>query len=244
MKFKNFVKAELSEDGGIIKGYASTFDREPDSYGDIVAPGAFADTLKEWEEKNQQGLYIPLLWGHDTYDPESNIGCIKLAREDERGLYVEGVFDAENERAQYVRKLAMEGRVYQFSFAYEVTEWGQVELEDGRNANELRKLKLYEVSVVQIPANQHATIEEVKSIKAGRRNSAKDADELQAIKERAQEIIEAVNGLLADADPEEEPGEGEPKSGANVREDETEDERKQAEFVTAYKEAIKQILED
>ena len=36
------------ESGGYVTGYASTFDREPDCYGDVVAPGAFADTLERW----------------------------------------------------------------------------------------------------------------------------------------------------------------------------------------------------
>lgn len=34
--------------GGGIVAYASTFDREPDYYGDVVAPGAFADAIKSW----------------------------------------------------------------------------------------------------------------------------------------------------------------------------------------------------
>ena len=38
-----------------------------------------------------------------------------------------------------------------------IKEAGEVELEDGRKAYELRKLDLFEVSLVQIPANQHAT---------------------------------------------------------------------------------------
>ena len=245
-KFKACVKSELKEDGGVVKGYASTFDRDPDAYGDVIAKGAFEKTLERWKELNLQGRFIPLLWGHDTDNPESNIGRIVTAYEDERGLFVVGEFDQDNERAQYVRKLVQEGRVYQFSFAFEVTDWGTVELEDGTKANELREIELFEVSLVQIPANQHATVEEIKEapvvaqavveivpvIKSGRRNSAKDAAELERIASLAGEIQETVNGLMSDG--------AETESG----EDEGDTAKSQAEFVTAYKQAIIELLED
>lgn len=251
---KACIKSELKEDGGIVKGYASTFDREPDAYGDVVAPGAFAKSLERWKALNEQGKYIPLLWGHDTEDPKSNIGRVVDAIEDERGLLVTAEFDAENEKAQYVRRLVQEGRVYQFSFAFEVRDQSPVELENGFKANELRDLELFEVSLVQIPANQHATVEEVKSdeqviakavveitpvIKAGRRNSAKDADELRKVASAANQILEVVNGLLADDEAEttDEVDEGEAEKSA-------EGATSQAAFVDAYKQAIKLAIGD
>ena len=235
-KFKSFdVKADaISEDGGSITGYASTFDREPDSYGDVVAKGAFAKSLARWAEK---GARIPFLFGHRTDDPKYNIGWCE-AEEDERGLRFTAYLDAESERAQYVRKLYKEGRIYQFSFAYAVLDAAPVELEGGVQANELRELDLFEISAVQIPANQHAEVIDVKEwggetvyvfnrdmehvpangidardmtperagdailamlgMKAGRRNSAKDADELKSIADHARAIQSIVNGLLAD----------------------------------------------
>lgn len=240
-QLKACIKSELKEDGGIVKGYASTFDRDPDAYGDVVAPGAFAKSLERWKALNAEGKFIPLLWGHDTEDPKSNIGRVVDAVEDERGLLITAEFDADNEKAQYVRKLVQEGRVYQFSFAFEIREQGTVELEDGRKANELRDLELFEVSLVQIPANQHATVEEVKAtepeIKSGRRNSAKDADELRKIASAAAQIQEVVNGLLADDETDTEDGEEESEA-AKAAEGET----SQAEFVDAYKQAVKEWL--
>lgn len=207
--YKSAGSAQM--DGGSVKGYASTFDREPDSYGDVVAKGAFEDSLKHWESI---GKPIPLLYGHNTDDPEYNIGKITLAREDDRGLYVEAEFDAENPKAQYVRKLAKEGRLYQFSFAYQVLDAAPVELADGIKANELRKMDLFEVSLVQIPANQHAEVVEVKDAqpgqKSGRRNSKADEDELRRIREMAEAIAAAVDGLIGEMDePEPEPEEPE-----------------------------------
>lgn len=111
-KYKSFaVKADgISEDGGTITGYASTWDREPDSYGDIVAKGAFAETLKQWGERE---AHIPFLYGHRLDDPKYNIGWCE-AEEDERGLKFTAHLDADSEKAQYVRKLYKEGRIYQF----------------------------------------------------------------------------------------------------------------------------------
>jgi len=245
---KACIKSELKEDGGTVKGYASTFDRDPDAYGDVVAVGAFAKSLERWKSLNEQGKYIPLLWGHDTNDPQSNIGRVVDAYEDERGLFIEAEFDADNEKAQYVRKLVQEGRVYQFSFAFEIIDQGATTLENGVKANELRELEIFEVSLVQIPANQHATVEEIKAvdaaelmkqaaaeIKAGRRNSAKDADELRSIADLASQIQSVVNGLLADDESDE---------TDEVTDGESNDEgqKSQAEFVDAYRNAIKAMI--
>lgn len=162
-KYKNAaLTAQMGADG-IVEGYASTFDRIPDSYGDVIAKGAFARTLDEWRAKEGEGLSIPLLYGHNTDDPMHNIGKVTEAHEDERGLFVHAEFDADNPTAQYARKLASEGRIYQFSFAYGIRDAGEVELDDGTRAYELRDLDLYEVSLVQIPANQHAVVTSIKS---------------------------------------------------------------------------------
>lgn len=222
-KYKSAAFAAQMPADGIVEGYASTFDRTPDSYGDVIAKGAFARTLEEWHAKSGDGLAIPLLYGHNTDDPMHNIGRVTEAYEDEKGLFVHAEFDADNPTAQYARKLAAEGRLYQFSFAYAIRDAGEVELEDGTPAYELRDLDLYEVSLVQIPANQNAVVTGVKSdapttgTKAGRRNSKADADELRAIREHANQIARAIDGLLADEIGEEGP-DGGPEPDANAEE--------------------------
>lgn len=153
--------------GGEIVAYASTFDRVPDSYGDIVARGAFAKTLDAWQ---QAGNPIPLLFGHRTDDPRMNLGAVIEASEDERGLRIRAQFDETNEIAQYTRKLVKEGRLTKLSFAYDTIDADMVDLDDGSKARELRELKLYEVSLVPIPANE---MTEVISAKA----AGDDADE-------------------------------------------------------------------
>lgn len=196
------------KDGGTVEGYISTFDREPDSYGDVVAPGAFAATVADWAEKNARGLYLPLLYGHNTQDPMFNIGRFVELREDDKGLFGRAEFDQDNPRAQYVRKLAQEGRIYQFSFAYHVKDAAPVELDGGKFANELRQLDIYEGSIVQIPANQHAEMTGVKDagaaveVKAGARNSKADAADLETVRDLAAQIQAIVSGLLDDAEQE------------------------------------------
>lgn len=160
---------------GEILAYASTFDRIPDSYGDVVAPGAFAKTLADWAAS---GNPIPLLFGHRTDDPRMNIGKIVEATEDERGLRVRAKFDESNEVAAYTRKLVMEGRLSKLSFAYDTIDSAPVVLEDGTRARELRELKLFEVSLVPIPANPLTEVIDAKDAPEGLTN-----EEFRAMRE-------------------------------------------------------------
>ena len=184
---------EVKADNGSITGYASTWIREPDSYGDVVAKGAFLDSIAQIEA---EGKTIPLLWNHDSYDLKSFIGTVTDLEEDDHGLKFTATFD-DTEEAQRARQLASDGRLAKFSFAYDVIDQAEIELEDGRKANELRKLRIHEVSLVMYPANPDTSVIEVKS---GRRNSEKDAD---AIRE-AITLLQGVLGELEDNEPDEE----------------------------------------
>lgn len=205
------VKANVDEKG-YITGYASTFTREPDWAGDVVAKGAFADWLNHVHE---DGVTVPMLYNHDQ-SLDSFIGKVTDIREDDHGLLFTAEFDA-TEKAQRARELAMDGRLAKFSFAYMILDQGPVTLEDGRKANELRKLDVDEVSLVLSPCNPDTSVVDVKS---GRRNSKADADELRSIREHAQQITQAIDGLLADEEDADEP-DGGPEPDANAEEPET-----------------------
>lgn len=166
------VDVQYKDEGtGTIEGYASTWVRKPDSYGDVVRKGAFTDTLADdWNG----GKGIPFLWSHKLDDLKAFIGTAE-ADEDDTGLHFIATFD-DTDEAQKVRKLYKDGRLKKFSFAFDVLENGLTTLEDGTKVNELRKLKLYEISAVTVPANDTA---EVVDVKAGRRNSKKDADTIR-----------------------------------------------------------------
>ena len=185
---------------GSIEGYASTWIRQPDSYGDVVAKGAFTKTLADrWNG----GKGIPFLWAHQMDNLKSFIGTAE-ADEDDHGLHFVATFD-DTEEAQKVRQLYKDGRLRKFSFAYDVKDAGTVTLEDGTKANELRELDLYEISAVTVPANDDAGVVDVKS---GRRNSKADEDKIK-------QAIELLQGVLGELN-EEEPIEGEDELEANA----------------------------
>lgn len=195
MKYKEFRVKYSDEGNGRLEGYASTWIKKPDSYGDIVKEGAFENTLKHrWNG----GKDIPLLWAHQMDNLSSFIGKAD-ADEDDKGLHFVAEFDGTDE-AQRVRELYKDGRLSKFSFAYDVLDYGPVELEDGIKANELRELDLFEISCVCVPANDDASVIDVKS---GKRNSKKDAD---AIKQ----AIALLQGVLDEADDNDE-GKDDPK---------------------------------
>ena len=62
-------------------GYAAVFDR-PDSGGDIIRKGAFAEALKRAGE-------VPLLWQHRA---SQVLGRIEYLSEDKRVLYVHAMY--------------------------------------------------------------------------------------------------------------------------------------------------------
>ena len=187
------VKAAGPDDGmeeGQFQAYISVFGNT-DSYGDIVHKGAFTRTLGEWAEK---GNTIPVLWGHDMNDPFANIGGVLSAEEDDYGLKVTAQLDLENPTAAQVYRLAKGRRTTSCSFAYSVR--------DGEKSDDgfhLKDLDLYEVSIVQVPANELAEITMVKSAvdalaKAGRVLSAKNEQSLR----EARDSIDSVLSSLGD----------------------------------------------
>lgn len=207
MKFKEFRVKYSDEGNGSIEGYASTWIRTPDSYGDVVKAGAFARTLKErWNG----GKGIPLLWAHQMSNLDAYIGTAD-AEEDEKGLHFLAKFDGTDE-AQRVRELYRDGRLKKFSFAYDIMENGLVTLDDGTKANELRELDLFEISCVCVPANDDAG---VIDIKVGRRNSQKDADAIR-------EAITLLQGVLGELEEEADPEDGEDEAKANTAVEELE----------------------
>ena len=198
-------------DNGIVEGYASTWTKTPDSYGDIVIKGAFTETLKK---RKATGHPFPLCFNHDF---DQIIGAVAEAEEDDFGLKIKASF-LNTALAQEKRELVKEGIVWQFSFAYSVLGREEPTEEEKKQGifQKLTKLDLYEVSLVPVPANQTAIVTEVKNDsevetkeaeveeKSGRRNSKKDAD---AIKQ----AITLLQSVLDDADESDE-GEDEPKA--------------------------------
>jgi hypothetical protein len=197
-KYKEFALIKSADDAGTISGYFSTYDRIPDSYGDVIAKGAFTETIRK---RKESGHLFPLCWNHDLNQIIGSVDPDDIEDTDKGPLMKASFFNTQ--LAQEKREIVKSGVVYQFSFAYDVLEAGPVELENGVKAYELKKLELFEVSIVPVPANPRA---EMTDIKAGRRNSAKDAN---AIRE-AITLLQGVLGELEDTD--EEPRDSDAKS--------------------------------
>ncbi|QDH92384.1 capsid maturation protease [Microbacterium phage Celaena] len=180
---------------GEFLAYASTWTREPDSYGDVVAKGAFADTISEWKASDAN---LPILFGHDLVDPFSNIGYAKDLVEDDHGLLVHAALDLENPKAKQVYRMLKGRRINQMSFAFDVLEDATVELDGEKTARELRKMKLHEVSVVPFGANSDTEVLAVKALeqslelKAGRTISAKNLESLETAYAHLGEVIAAA----------------------------------------------------
>lgn len=145
------------KDTGEIEGYGSTFGGEPDSYGDVIAPGAYSDSL---EEHKAAGTMPKMFWQHDSREP---IGKWIEAKEDSQGLYLRGKLNMGVQRAREAYELLKGGDIDGLSIGYRIREY-KVDAET--QVWTLEKIDLREVSVVSIGANSSATVSSVKAIKA------------------------------------------------------------------------------
>lgn len=188
---------------GVFEAVVSVFGNR-DSYGDIVLPGAFTDTLAEWAAK---GDPIPVYWSHRMDDPDFNIGYVLEAKETEQGLWVKAQIDLDEtaSKARQAYRLLKGRRVTQFSFAYDVDEGAWVEKDD-EHFYELRKLKLHEVGPTPIGANDQTELLTVKAaahaarhladgIKAGRVLSSKNETELRSAHESISRVLSALDDV-------------------------------------------------
>ena len=186
------VKEAPGDVPGII-AYASTFDRIPDAYGDVVAKGAFAGTLARLKES---GNNLPLLYGHVMDQPENIIGTVVKAEEDDHGLLVEAVFDMENPKAQTVHRAVLSKAITKLSFAFSVLDQHTIDLDGYGEVRELTELEIYEVSLVVVPANPRAQVVAAKytepELKTSEETPAVDTEpETEPEEVKAEEPMEA-----------------------------------------------------
>jgi HK97 family phage prohead protease len=129
-----------------VAGYASTFGGEPDSYGDVVARGAFSASIAK---------RLPKFF-YQHYEPIG--GCLSI-EEDEKGLFGRW-FIVDTTAGTDAHKLAKSGAIDSLSIGFRTLESDYNE--DGVRI--LRKVDLFEVSLVAIPANDNAVVTSVKSL--------------------------------------------------------------------------------
>lgn len=155
MKTKDFdFDIKEVRDDGFFSGYGSVFG-VVDSYREIVAPGAFSESLARRQEK---GRKLPILWQHRAYAP---IGIYTKASEDDRGLYLEGkLLVSDVAQAREAHALMKAGAISGQSIGYHVLADS---FDSKTRIRTLTKLELHETSIVTFPANDEARVSVVKA---------------------------------------------------------------------------------
>ena len=130
-----FVQRRSNE----FEGDASLFG-VADGAGDVMAPGAFAKSLRT------RGLErIRMLYQHFAHEP---IGVWEEIREDARGLYVRGRLTTDIERGRDVLALLKDGALNGLSIGFKTQ---RARRDAAKGTRVLIEVELWEVSVVTFP---------------------------------------------------------------------------------------------
>lgn len=177
------VKFAASDDVATksFEGYGAVFGNV-DAYGDVIAPGAFAKSLKS--------SATPLMFlNHDLFSLP--IGKWTALEEDDFGLKASGEFiDTQVGRDTYLASKA--GAISGLSIGYIPTEVTYGKVGTDEPARTIKALDLIEISVVTIPANSKARILDVKSM-VNPEDFERELVRLGMNKEEAKSFLEAVS---------------------------------------------------
>lgn len=211
-QFYAFNDLECKSDDGdqyTFSGYLAVYNNV-DQGLDVIMPGAFKDSLREWKKK---GYYPPMLKQHGGFkinaDDLEPIGKWTLMREDDKGLYVEGkLFSTTSGRNIWTVLKESDPGSMGMSIGYQARDYKYVEGKkygkqySGYTIRELNKINLSEGSVVTFPMNTEATIDAVKNI-----NTLRDAEQFLREKgfsnKEAKDIVVQLKSIIsADIDAE------------------------------------------
>ena len=129
-----------------FEGYASLFGI-PDGAGDVVAPGAFAKSLRA-----RPAAKVRLLYQHFAHEP---IGVWEAIREDARGLYVRGRLTLDVQRGAEVMALLRDGALDGLSIGFRTR---RARRDPATGHRILLELELWEVSVVTFPLSPQSHV--------------------------------------------------------------------------------------
>lgn len=145
------LEVKALDDAGTFEGYAAVFGNV-DNGGDKIAQGAFAEGLGA---ARNAGRSVKMLWNHDPSQP---IGVWDDMIEDSQGLKVKGRLVMEVTRAREVYALMKANAVGGLSIGYRTRDAAP----EG-NVRLLKKLDLFEVSVVTMPMNNQSKVLHIKA---------------------------------------------------------------------------------
>lgn len=134
-------------DGGEIEGYGSVFDNV-DQGGDIVAPGAFSNSLR-------LGRKVRMLFQHDS---SRVIGTWDEIAEDDKGLRVKGKLLVNTTGGRDAYEQVKAGAIDGLSIGYR-----SLKSMDRNGKRVILQADLWEVSLVTFPMNEMARIDAVKA---------------------------------------------------------------------------------
>lgn len=187
-----------ADDGAGMSGYASHF-YSVDSYGTALKKGAFRKTIRERGDK------IPVLWQHN---PDTPIGKPTLLKEDTTGLFFNASISEGTTHGRDVMALLRDGVPLGMSFGFQTIKdraatdddqldySGAPDFFKGKHGKAevrvIEEVRLWEISAVTFPANEQATINDVRAIA--------EADALSSLIEhvRAGTLTDDQAALVAD----------------------------------------------
>ncbi len=156
--FSPLTEVKFAKDQtGEFAGYASTFGGEPDTYGDLLAPGSFAKTLAAWKARGA----MPAMLASHGLDDGLPVGRWLDMKEDTRGLWVRGkISNLDQPLGARIYGLLKDGALGALSIGFL-----PVKSAPGTGAVRriLQEVDLHEISLVGTPANRDALIQHVKS---------------------------------------------------------------------------------
>jgi len=144
------IDIETRDDGKrTLRGHAAVFNALSEDLGGFreqISPGAFTDAIGTDD--------VRLLINHEGLPLARNLsGTLKLS-ENARGLVIEADLDETDPDVMRLLPKLVRGDVNQMSFGFSVRPGGQdwAKDDEGRTIRTLKKLRLFDVSVVTYPA--------------------------------------------------------------------------------------------
>ncbi|RJX18952.1 MAG: HK97 family phage prohead protease [Desulforudis sp.] len=157
------LKADGLDETGTFSGYASMFGGKPDTYGDIVDAGAFAETLAKG---GRNGTGVAMLWQHRSDEP---LGVWDEIVEDKKGLKVSGRLAMATQRGREAHELMKMGAIRGLSIGYDALDfYYETPKGNDQKIRHLKKVELWEISPVTFPALTRAQIAVVKGLREAR----------------------------------------------------------------------------
>jgi uncharacterized protein len=204
IEHKSFDVELKADDAGMVELYAAAFGNV-DRQREVIAPGAFVNldefVKSGWIAVNHEWDDLP-------------VASVASAVQDMSGLRVTAEWHTTDE-AQACRTVVKErmarGKAVKCSIGYRVLE-DEMEQRDGMTIRVLKRVELYEASIVNLPANPQAEVVGVKSwwhdledayvaLKEGRTLSGRNRDRLKACHSRMKEACDELGTLLTETEP-------------------------------------------